>query len=132
MGDFDPLVSRAYRWVLSNQRPDGRFAYHSRANYGVLSDRRSYPRYLSMMLFHLLLEAEYRRDITKNWLLGFVVFVNANTVTQADNYRFTGLHPATGAGLRIKFNKRSGTNIAFDYGVSKYGSTFSLNLGEAF
>ncbi|MCF6406358.1 outer membrane protein assembly factor [Chitinophaga filiformis] len=78
------------------------------------------------------LEAEYRRDITKNGLLGFVVFVNANTVTQADNYRFTGLHPATGAGLRIKFNKRSGTNIAFDYGVSKYGSTFSLNLGEAF
>ncbi|PWV46918.1 hypothetical protein [Chitinophaga sp. S165] len=77
-------------------------------------------------------EVEYRRDITKNGLLGFVVFANANSVTKPDNYRFTGLHPATGAGLRVKFNKKSSTNIAFDYGVSKYGSRFNINLGEAF
>lgn len=78
------------------------------------------------------LEAEYRRDITRNGLLGFVVFANMNTVTKADKYRFTRFHPAVGTGLRVKFNKRSGTNIAFDYGVSKYGSRFNLNLGEAF
>jgi len=60
LGDFDRLVTRAYRQVLDKQRANGRFAYHSRANYGVLSDRRSYPRYLSMMLFHLLLAAKYR------------------------------------------------------------------------
>ncbi|MVT10384.1 BamA/TamA family outer membrane protein [Chitinophaga tropicalis] len=78
------------------------------------------------------LEAEYRRDITRNGLLGFTVFANMNTVTQPDEYRFTRPHPAVGAGLRIKFNKKSGTNLAFDYGVSKYGSRFSLNLGEAF
>jgi len=59
MGDFDPLVDRAYRQVLDKQRADGRFAYYSRANYGVLSDRRSYPRCLSMMLFHLLLAAKH-------------------------------------------------------------------------
>lgn len=78
------------------------------------------------------IEAEYRRDITRNGLLGFVVFANANTVTKPENYRFTGLHPATGAGLRVKFNKKSQTNIAFDYGISRYGSRFNINLGEAF
>jgi hypothetical protein len=78
------------------------------------------------------LEAEYRRDLTKNGLLGFVVFANMNTVTEPDNHRFTGPHPATGAGLRVKFNKKSNTNIALDYGISKYGSRFNINLGEAF
>ncbi|WP_317197507.1 BamA/TamA family outer membrane protein [Chitinophaga rhizophila] len=78
------------------------------------------------------LEAEYRRDITKNGLLGFVVFANMNTVTEGERYRFTPFHPAAGGGLRLKFNKKSNTNIAIDYGLSKYGSRFSINLGEAF
>lgn len=78
------------------------------------------------------LEAEYRRDITKDGLLGFVVFANMNTVTHPDRYRFTAFHPAAGGGLRLKFNKKSNTNIAVDYGFSKYGSRFSINLGEAF
>ena len=59
LGDYDLQTARAYERVLATQRADGGFAYHSRANYGFLSDRRSYPRYLSMMLYHLLLE--YRR-----------------------------------------------------------------------
>ncbi|QHS59354.1 BamA/TamA family outer membrane protein [Chitinophaga agri] len=78
------------------------------------------------------LEAEYRRDITKNGLLGFVVFANMNTVTHPDGYKFTPFHPAAGGGLRLKFNKKSNTNIALDYGFSRYGSRFSINLGEAF
>jgi len=78
------------------------------------------------------LEAEYRRDITRNGFLGFVVFANMNAVTELDDYRFTAPHPAVGTGLRIKFNKRSNTNIAFDYGISKSGSRFSMMLGEAF
>ncbi|KAA2239455.1 BamA/TamA family outer membrane protein [Chitinophaga agrisoli] len=78
------------------------------------------------------LEAEYRRDITNNGLLGFAVFMNMNTVTQPDKYRFTAFHPAAGAGLRIKFNKRSNTNIALDYGISKDARIFYINLGEAF
>jgi len=77
-------------------------------------------------------EAEYRRDITANGLLGFVVFANMNTVTKQESYRFTGLHPAGGGGLRVKFNKKSGTNIAIDYGLSSYGSRFTIGLGEAF
>jgi hypothetical protein len=41
---------------LSQQRQDGGFAFYSRHNYGFLRDTRSYPRYLSMILNHLLRE----------------------------------------------------------------------------
>lgn len=78
------------------------------------------------------IEAEYRRDITSNGLLGFTVFANMNSTTKPNSYWFAGLHPAAGAGFRIKFNKRSNTNIALDYGISKYAKIFYINLGEAF
>ncbi|MDB5247115.1 MAG: hypothetical protein JWQ40_1509 [Segetibacter sp.] len=77
-------------------------------------------------------EGEYRSDITANGLLGFVVFANVNTVTGPANGRFSAPHPAAGAGLRIKFNKRANTNIAVDFGVSKGRSAVTLNLGEVF
>ncbi|GAA3960003.1 hypothetical protein GCM10022210_04590 [Mucilaginibacter dorajii] len=76
-------------------------------------------------------ETEYRRDITRNGLLGFVLFTNVNSVTESD-MKFAYWHPAGGTGLRFKFNKKSGTNIALDYGVSKHYSSINLNLGETF
>ena len=79
----------------------------------------------------LYLESEYRRDITNNGLLGFVVFTNVNTVSGSGSL-FTSWHPAVGAGARIKFNKGSNTNIGIDYGKSKGYSAIMLNLGEAF
>ncbi len=48
------LSERCYARVLTRQRPDGGFNY-SEGDYGLLSDRRSYPRAQAMMLFHLLL-----------------------------------------------------------------------------
>jgi hypothetical protein len=57
--DHRALADRAFRWVLSQQRPDGGFARFSRGDYYVLSDRNEYPRYLAMTLFHL---AERARD----------------------------------------------------------------------
>ncbi len=77
-------------------------------------------------------EAEYRRDITRNGLLGFVVFANANSVTEPVTGQFKYVHPAAGTGLRVKFNKNSNTNIGIDYGFSKDYSTVRLNIGEAF
>jgi outer membrane protein assembly factor BamA len=77
-------------------------------------------------------ETEYRRDITRNGLLGFVLFANVNSVTEPDTYKFTYWHPAAGTGLRFKFNKKSGTNISLDYGVSRNFSSINLNLGETF
>jgi hypothetical protein len=79
----------------------------------------------------IYLESEYRRDITDNGLLGFVVFANANSVSGSGTF-FTSWHPAAGSGLRIKFNKGSGTNIGVDYGFSKGYNAILLNLGEAF
>ncbi|EDM35116.1 hypothetical protein PBAL39_16581 [Pedobacter sp. BAL39] len=79
----------------------------------------------------LYLESEYRRDITDNGLLGFVTFANVNTVSGSGSFA-TSWHPAVGAGLRVKFNKGSGTNIGIDYGISKGYSAFTLGLGEAF
>lgn len=51
---YDDLARRAYCHVLREQQPDGGFAY-SRGDYRLLSDRRSYPRYLAMIMDHLLL-----------------------------------------------------------------------------
>lgn len=88
-------------------------------------------RYRGKGLFYM--ESEYRRDITENGLFGFVVFANATSVTEPNqNNQFRTLHPAAGSGLRIKFNKKSNTNIAVDYGISKGYSGFAINLGEAF
>jgi len=77
-------------------------------------------------------ESEYRGDITRNGLLGFVVFANINSASQLVNNRFEYWNPAAGTGLRIKFNKKSDTNICIDYGFSKDNSGFKIGLGEAF
>jgi hypothetical protein len=57
--DHAALADRAFRWVLSQQLPAGGFPRFSRGDYGVLSDRNEYPRYLAMTLHHL---AERARD----------------------------------------------------------------------
>jgi Omp85 superfamily domain len=95
------------------------------------SGRGFYPsRYTGRTLFDL--EAEYRRSITADELLGFVVFANMNSVTQPVTSEFAYVHAAAGAGLRIKFNKHSGTNIGIDVAASKGYWAVYLNLGEAF
>lgn len=46
-------AERADAHVLGRQRPDGAFP-HSRGDYRLLADRRAYPRYLAMIVVHLL------------------------------------------------------------------------------
>jgi hypothetical protein len=41
-------------------------------------------------------------------------------------------HPAGGAGVRMKFNKYSDTNIAFDVALSKGFVNVYLFIGEAY
>jgi hypothetical protein len=83
---------------------------------------------------HLLYsEAEYRTPITRNGLIGAVLFANVQSVTNWPSNRFTHLHPALGGGLRIKFNKYANTNICIDYGIGMDGSRgVFVNLGEVF
>ncbi|MBS1761093.1 MAG: BamA/TamA family outer membrane protein [Bacteroidetes bacterium] len=89
------------------------------------------------------LEAEYRFQISKNGLIGGVVFTNFQNFsnelfTSFSDYRgrkSTNVAAVgAGTGIRIKFNKFSKTNIAFDLG---YGQLFprtwiAVNLGEVF
>lgn len=62
MGDYQALADKAYRRVLSQQKPESGATFFSRKNYGFLMDKRSYPRSQSMMLYHLLLETKARSD----------------------------------------------------------------------
>lgn len=79
----------------------------------------------------LYLETEYRHTLTKDGLLGFVMFTNINTVSGSGTF-FKAWHPAAGAGMRIKFNKGSNTNIGIDFAFSKGYNAVLFNLGEAF
>jgi len=82
---------------------------------------------------HLLyFESEYRRDISRNGFWGFVLFSNIHSVSEYKDNHFVYWHPAAGAGLRIKFNKISRTNIGFDFAMSKDFTGIYLSLGEAF
>jgi hypothetical protein len=87
-------------------------------------------RYRGEGLFYF--ETEYRKSISDNGLFGFVVFANINSASQPNSHRFEYLNPAGGAGLRIKFNKKSDQSICIDYGISKGYSDLILSLDEAF
>ena len=79
------------------------------------------------------LEGEFRFGILHDGLIGGVVFANAQSFSDLGTGRFEVISPAVGAGLRIKFNKFSKTNIAIDYGFGLNGSRgLFLNLGEVF
>lgn len=58
--DYLELSERGYNYILTQQRSDGSFDF-SRYNYGFLRDRRSYPRYLSMIASHLLYRAQLEK-----------------------------------------------------------------------
>ena len=80
-------------------------------------------------------EIEYRGTLMKNGLLGMVAFVNATTISnlQQDEHLFDSVAIAGGAGLRLLINKRSKTNLCFDFGVGKNGSRgIYLAVQEAF
>ena len=79
------------------------------------------------------LEVELRFKVTRNGLLGAVIFGNASSVSEFGTGKMEVITPAIGAGLRIKFNKFSLTNACIDYGAGIKGSNgFSGNLGEVF
>ena len=81
----------------------------------------------------LYFEGEYRFGITRNGLLGAVLFANGESFSEFQTNRFERVAPAAGSGIRIKINKHSDSNICIDYGVGTGGSRgFFVNLGEVF
>ena len=81
----------------------------------------------------LYVESELRFNLTRNNLLGAAVFANAQSYSEWQTDKFEKVLPGIGAGLRLKFNKHSRTNLAVDYafGLNGSGGIF-VNLGEVF
>jgi outer membrane protein assembly factor BamA len=81
----------------------------------------------------IYLESEYRFSITKNGLLGGVIFVNAENVSNIIPDNKHPVIPGEGLGLRIKINKDSDTNLGVDWGFGTRGSHgIYFNIGEVF
>lgn len=78
---------------------------------------------------------ENRIRLTKNGLLGMVLFVNVESASNRDqNVKLLDfIEPAGGIGIRIKFDKYSRTNLCVDFGVGRNGSSgVFMNIGEFF
>lgn len=80
-------------------------------------------------------EVEYRASLTRNRLLGMVLFLNATTVTTPDGSErlFDSVAIGGGGGIRLLINKRSKTNLCFDFGLGEQGSKgVYIGVQEAF
>ena len=81
----------------------------------------------------LYVETEYRFNITKKRFLGGVVFTNIASFSEPISNDFEKINLGYGAGLRVKLNKYSKTNLTIDYGIGQGGSKgFSFGLNENF
>lgn len=81
------------------------------------------------------LEVEYRGPLTDNGLLGMVAFANITSVASRmmQQELFDRWAPGVGVGLRLKVNKHSRTNLAFDIGFGERGNRgIYLAVQEAF
>ena len=81
----------------------------------------------------IYLEGEYRFGITNNGFLGGVLFANAESYPRSVVTNVPKFIPAAGAGLRLKINKHSNTNLCINYGIGTDNSHgVFVNLGEVF
>lgn len=78
-------------------------------------------------------ESEYRFPVLANGFLGGVVFVNGESFSGLNSHRLQAFQPGWGAGLRVKLNTTSRTNLDIDYGFGEQGSNgLFVNIGELF
>ena len=81
----------------------------------------------------IYLEAEYRMELRRDGLLGAVVFLNSTHTTTPDKHLFSPGDLGAGLGMRLKFNKKSDTNLVIDYGWGREGARgLTLAMSEAF
>jgi len=81
----------------------------------------------------IYLESEYRWSITRDGLWGAVVFLNGTSTARPETGTFAELDPGAGAGLRVKFNKNTDTNLTLDYAWGRESSHgFFLGMTEAY
>jgi hypothetical protein len=70
----------------------------------------------------IYLEGEYRAALTRDGLLGSVVFVNLLATNIPASGQFGRPDLGAGAGLRFKYNKRTSTNLAVDLAYDEFGT----------
>lgn len=81
----------------------------------------------------LYFETEYRLVLTRNGLLGAVVFANAQSFNEWPSNNFESIQPGAGLGLRIRLSKKSNTNVDLDYGFGSQGSSgLKVTIAEIF
>ncbi|MCI4444170.1 MAG: BamA/TamA family outer membrane protein [Lentimicrobium sp.] len=126
------LALRSYYWtILSGEAPYFDLP-STRSEPGTSSSSRGLQknRYRSNAM--LFFETEYRFNITRNGFLGGVVFANTTSASEYDTQHFKYWQPAIGTGVRLKFNKYTKVNVAFDFGISKDYASVYLKIGEVF
>ena len=78
-------------------------------------------------------EAEYRMPLTRDGLLGAVVFLNLTATTEPNGGQFGVLDPGGGVGGRLKFSKRTNTNLTVDAAWGEFGQAhFFFGMQEVF
>jgi len=78
-------------------------------------------------------EAEYRVRLSRDGFWGAVAFVNLTTTSDPETGALQNPDPGIGAGLRLKLNKHSDTNITIDFAWGAEGTHgVFFGTGEAF
>lgn len=126
------LAFRAYYWTLISgtlpylDLPATNWAPAT----GVASRGFQSGRYRSNAMLYA--EGEQRYQLTANGLVGMVAFMNVSSASEMDTQHFKTWQVGAGAGLRVKFNKYSNSNLAIDLAFSQNFWSVWLNLGEMF
>ncbi len=126
------LGLRSYYWsILSGEAPYFDLpSTRSEPGTGSASRGLQKNRYRSKDM--VFFESEYRFNITRNGLLGAVVFANTTVASEVESRKFEHWQPAIGTGIRLKFSKYTKVNLAFDIGFSKDYTNVYLKIGEVF
>ncbi|SHG26546.1 Surface antigen [Flavobacterium fluvii] len=126
------LGFRSYYWtILSGKVPYFDLpSTRTEPSTGMTSRGIQKNRYRSNAM--LFFESEYRFNITPNGFVGGVLFANTTSASEYETQHFKHWQPSIGTGIRLKFNKYTKVNVAFDFGISKDYASVYLNIGEAF
>lgn len=126
------LAFWSYDWLVLNGRPPyldlpaNTWDQYNGTGRGYIQGR-----YRGAQMVYL--ESEYRFGITKNGLLGGVAFINGESFSGEPGTGLQAIQPGYGAGLRIKLNKVSKTNICIDYGMgNQHSKGVFVTVGEIF
>lgn len=126
------LALWSYNWLIINGKPpyldlpsNGWDSYSSTGRGYIQGRFRG-----TKMLYA---ESEFRYRISRNGLLGGVLFANAQSFSGDQGSALQKIQPGFGAGLRIKIKKSSRTNLGIDYGFGTQGSKgLFIAVGEYF